>query len=543
MRKVGPLLLILFLISSALTATAQNDDQLMKARGVALVRELKDIVPQLKSPHNRIKAQLWAGNLIWDTDEKLGTEFFSDAMTSFREFLASIKPDDPYFTAYSPMSKLRSEIALIVAQRDADAALDFVRSTQTTDRAASPHDWSLEEMSLEVSIAEKMASKDPARALRLAQQNLKSSYSPCLPNTVWQLWQRSPELGNQLATEIATKLMNEKLLLNPRTAGLAINLLLVTRRTELKFEANLNKPRVLRDELARELLQKMLNEVSSYSPTANWNANSSFWSLGNGLESFGSNLETIVPGIEAIVQKKMAEVNAPNTTPLKYTPEQISLRTLNLLINTGDLERARQFVDDHISNPYQRQLSLDTIEKQRINIAINKGNFEEALENIRAFRDSKERGEQLVLFLQQIEQQVKGATAINLLEQARAMLPVEVHDQSEMTPLLEIARLFSRYDSKRAFEIVNPLIDRFNELSAAARELQGFSSEPFEAGEMNLYNGGTVPMQAGHMSRVIGTLALTDFDGAKAAAERIRAFEVRVRAYLEIAEQSIQAAK
>jgi hypothetical protein len=250
-----------------------------------------------------------------------------------------------------------------------------------------------------------------------------------------------------------------------------------------------------------------------------------------------------VPGIKATIQKKMDEVDAPDTTPLNYGPEQISTITVNSLIQTGELERARQFVDEHITNPYQRQLYLDTIEKQRINIATSKGNFEQALETVRAFRDSKERGEELVLILQQIEQQVKGATAIKLLEQARALLPLEVHDQSEMTPLLEIARLFSRYDSKRALEIVNPLIDRFNELSAAARELQGFSSEPFEAGEMNLYNGGNVLMQAGHLSRVIGTLALADFDGAKAAADRIRPFEVRVRAYLEIAEQTIKASK
>ena len=539
MRPARPLLLLLsFFIPFPLTATAQNDAQHAKARGVALVREIKELAPQLKSPTNRIKTQLWAGNLIWDTDEKLGREFFSDAMTWFREFLASIKPDDPYFQTHSSMSKLRSEIALIVAQRDPDAALDFVRATQTNDRAASPNDRSVEETSLEISIAAKMARKDPARALRLAQQNLKSSYSPELPDTVWQLWERSPELGSQLATEIATKLMNEKLLLHPTAASLAINLLLVTRRSEVKLAAKLNKPPILPDELARELLQKMVNEVSSYTPKDKWNANSSFLSLAGSLESYGADFRAIMPGVEAITQKKMAEVGAPNIAPLNYGVEQT---TVSVLVSTGELQRARQYVDEHISNPYQRQLYLDTIKKQRINIATNIGEFEEALETVRGFRDSKERGEELLVILRQIEQQLKGATAIKVLERARALLPAEVHDQSEMTPLLEIARVFSMYDSKRALEIVNPLIDQFNELSAAARALQGFSSEPFEAGEMNLYNGGNVPMDADHLSRVIGALALADFDGAKTAADRIRPFEVRVRAYLEIASHTIEA--
>ncbi len=34
-----------------------------------------------------------------------------------------------------------------------------------------------------------------------------------------------------------------------------------------------------------------------------------------------------------------------------------------------------------------------------------------------------------------------------------------------MNALLEIARVTSRYDSKRAFEMVEPLIDQFNEMS------------------------------------------------------------------------------
>jgi hypothetical protein len=61
-----------------------------------------------------------------------------------------------------------------------------------------------------------------------------------------------------------------------------------------------------------------------------------------------------------------------------------------------------------------------------------------------------------------------------------------------MNALLEIARAFSRYDSKRAFEILDPLIDQFNELAAAARTLEGFGSEAFENGELSFYNGGSL---------------------------------------------------
>ena len=42
-----------------------------------------------------------------------------------------------------------------------------------------------------------------------------------------------------------------------------------------------------------------------------------------------------------------------------------------------------------------------------------------------------------------------------------------------MTALLEFARAFSNYDVKRSFEIVDPLIDQFNEICEAARKLEG----------------------------------------------------------------------
>jgi len=134
--------------------------------------------------------------------------------------------------------------------------------------------------------------------------------------------------------------------------------------------------------------------------------------------------------------------------------------------------------------------------------------------------------------------------AINLLEQARALLgtSVQAQDQDEMNALFEIGRAFSRYDSKRSFEIVDPLIDQVNEICAAARTLEGFGAEYFEDDELNLLNGSNVAQAVTRMSNTLGTLAVSNFDRAKAAADRLRLAEVRLRAYLDIAQQSIMGA-
>ena len=87
------------------------------------------------------------------------------------------------------------------------------------------------------------------------------------------------------------------------------------------------------------------------------------------------------------------------------------------------------------------------------------------------------------------------------------------------------------------------MVDQINELCTAARALDGFGPEYFEDEELNLQNGTGVANVAGYMASVLGTLALTNFERAKAAADRIRLPEVRLGAYMEIAQQTSQAAK
>jgi hypothetical protein len=91
--------------------------------------------------------------------------------------------------------------------------------------------------------------------------------------------------------------------------------------------------------------------------------------------------------------------------------------------------------------------------------------------------------------------------------------------------------------------MLDPLVDQFNDLSAAARTMEGFGGEYFEQEELNLQNGNVVANVATQMTAALGTLALTNFDRAKLTADRIRLPEVRLRAYLDIAQHTIQNAR
>lgn len=149
------------------------------------------------------------------------------------------------------------------------------------------------------------------------------------------------------------------------------------------------------------------------------------------------------------------------------------------------------------------------------------------------------------MILSQIVNQIgpgqKRESALALLEQARIMVgsPARAENQEQMSALLEIGRAFSRYDSKRAFEVVDPILDQFNEMTAAAQVLNGFGQQYYQDGELNMQNGNSLAGTAAQLIATLGTLSMSNFERAKAAADRVERPEVRIGAYLAIAQQAI----
>ena len=103
----------------------------------------------------------------------------------------------------------------------------------------------------------------------------------------------------------------------------------------------------------------------------------------------------------------------------------------------------------------------------------------------------------------------------------------QAQDQDQMFALIEIARAFGKYDAKRSFEILDPLIDQVNDLCTAARTLEGFGQENYDDEELNLENGNSVTQAAARVANALGTLALVNFERARGASDRLRLPEHR----------------
>lgn len=574
-------------------ATSKNREG-AKAKGIALLLDLRDAIAQIKSPSTRINAQLTAANLLREADEKGATKYLTDAVAELREMLTTPSGDEDEdeekaMEQFSSVSQLRNDVIRILAETDPEAALNFLHSTAPKySPYGNPNELANQESTLELSIVDQIARKDPNRALQIAKKNLKKAYSPALMNTASQLAEKNPELAAELVKDITSKLLAEdKLISKIEAATLAMALTSYYNSTDkhvdlpltadspnavqtLKVQQGL-RPGLVSEQEYKQLIQRLVREVVAYNPSASaYPGGDALWIVMAQLKTMGPELDKIASGSVAALEKKQTELTGNNQTnqwvnqfqeistviannpvegameaiekaPAQFR-EQLYVMLATKEANNGDLNRAKQILNEHVSNPFQRNQALRSIEQTELDRAMSSGKIEEALKNIAALKTPADRAEQLLQLAPQIGSEQKRATALSLLEQARALLPAspQAEDQTQMNALLEIARAYSPYDSKRSFEMVDPLIEQFNDLCIAARTLEGFGFQNFDHDELDMQGEASLAGIADQLAEVMGNLALINFDRAKATTEKLRLPEVRLHIYMRIAEQTIK---
>jgi hypothetical protein len=382
-----------------------------------------------------------------------------------------------------------------------------------------------------------------------------------------------PKAAAALAVEIADKLQTENLLKNQEAANLTLNLLQMARpqttsSQSLASNTDESKPALLSEQKYRELFGKALSAALSYDASGPYsNERGAAQNLLNTLKSLAIEMEKYAPGRASLVEKRSVELNTPpdmqsrlwqqyqdkiNNDSVEAALEEIGRAPQELrnqlyqqlsqkAAQSGDSARARQILNDYIKNPYQRRQALMSLDRQAVYYALNSRKMEEALRLVGNLRKPTERAAMLIQIVNQVGATHKRATSLELLEQARGMIggSGRADDQEQMNVLFELARAYLRLEPKRSSEIIEPLIDQFNELSVAAIPLNGFGQQYFRDGELMMQNGNNLASIANQLIQTLGALAVVDFDRARATADKMQRAEVRLSAYLAMAQQSI----
>jgi hypothetical protein len=225
---ISRIAVILFLtVSAAAIVSAQSPPkQLTKEEEQKKKEELRKKVKEtleaavsdvasLKSLENKTFFQVRIACLLWSYDEKGARSLLDDA-----QGLAANMINDPKISIHRSVFeretwerrvRLREELISMIAKRDPQAALEFLRQTKfvipqdsmQSDRAG---DVLRSETRVEQKLALQVAKNDPKRALEIAEASLKKGISPEINELVRVVFEKDKEAGKKLAGAILSKL-------------------------------------------------------------------------------------------------------------------------------------------------------------------------------------------------------------------------------------------------------------------------------------------------------------------------------------------------
>jgi hypothetical protein len=550
----------------------------IKVKGNALLVEVADNLELIRLPETRARLGIQVAQLLWDSDEKRARKLMTEAIEGVKEYLAGIdQSDQNYYQTYQMATQLRGEVFTALATRDPELALDFLTSTRilTDPSLGQGGEHPDQERQLELSLASQMAAKNPKRALQIAEESLKKGYAYNLIDTLMRLRTADPDSAAKLAGEIAERLKGESLLKNFEATNLLVNLLRMSSPSRAGGRApgspgEEQMPSLLPEEEYKELFNRALSAAIAFTPPpTNFYSNerNSAQTIVHIFKSMTAEMQKYAPEKAALLEKKETEFNTPpdpqsrlwqkyqdtiNSGTLDAALEavgrapqemrdQLYQQVAQKALNGGDVARAKQILTENIRNPMQRQQALRNLDQQAFYGSLNNGKLEDALRNAANLSSTKERAGMLIQIVNRFGASQKKADMIDILEQARALIGAtgRAEDQEQMNSLLQLSQSYAQFDPKRSFEIIEPLVDQLNEMSEAAALLNGFGQQYLRNGELLLQNGNSVGSAASQLIQTLGSLAATDFDRAKSVADRIQRPEVRLVAYLTIAQNAI----
>ena len=588
MKRTGPLSLFVlafalltftlaFAFASAFAQTApptkdskEDQEKLQKAlegKALKLLDSTLADAQMLKLVENRALFQYVAADLLWTRDEKRARSLFQDAVNSLTLALNASEPNRGRDNTYWMLSQSRVQTIQTIAGRDAQFALDLLRSSPLVVPEGS--DLSLgmnnQELMLEQAIAAQAAEKDPKLALKIAQESLKNGVSMNLLGLLSRLQQKDSEAATSLAGDIVKKIRTEDLTTNHEARFAAVEFLrsfLQPTQNDLAApipgQGDLKVKRlVLDDETVRDLAETVVNvamNVSNHNPGALME-----------MQSLLPELEKRLPGRTPQLRQRLAELTQtidPGTRAwMRYEPlmrngstdailtaaadappqmrNNLYMMAAGKLMQAGDMDRARQITKDNLSGAERDQM-LARIDQVAIANAIKQKKLDGAKEIILRLSSREARaGAFAELAAAIMMAQADRKLALELLDEARKLINSPPANQKQIDALMQVAGAYALVEPARAFELITPLIVQANEMIAAAALLDKFGSGQglFKRGEMLLHlsfsaaNGPYVQ----HLKKLT-SLARADFERTKTAVDGFQRDEIRLMGRLLIAQ-------
>lgn len=578
------LLLLLSLIASCtpLTANAQTSPtektaeqreeakKELEKKSLGLLDSIVEDARTLRVPENRVRILAGAADLLWPRDEKRARAVFRELAAHVNEAAQRAKSGDGERRerVFWSVVMLRQEVLKTVARRDPALALELLHATRQHPNYSSTNSGGFQqpdaELNLENQLIGQMAARDPKRALEMAEASLAKGLSFETSELLQRLNNADPEAGQKFAGEMVRKIRAENLTKNRTALIVAAQLLDMVRgrARAIIFVGRGNgsvgsgKPLMLGPEATRDLLDTLVSAVLTEQTDPFFD---------HLLQPHMPEIEKFWPERAALLRarfdKMRREQDPQQRAWSQYAPlwEQDSPEPLleaaqkapaNMrdqlytvaawkAAGKGDLDRARQIVNDNLQNSSERAKLLESLEQMALTQSLHRGKIEEARAGVARIRSKEKRAAALAGLAVLAATKGDKKLAQQLLEEARPLAGERAKNVEQLNLHLQLARAYALVEPARSFEIVEAIVERANEMIAAADVLDGFLGGPeiFRSGELVMHSGlASLENIFEQYGKELAVLARADFDRANSAAGRFQRTEVRTMARLLIAQ-------
>jgi len=518
-------------------------------------------------PHDQKRAR----NLFWEALNNLNLPAYQalDATTA-KEPNNSAKPartNGPTkeqlqeVNQYYATVETRREFLRQVARHDPQLALDMMRSTrqpppaQTTGAFRAADDSDLEE-----EIAFAAAANDPKRTLQIAHESMAKGLTFQILNLLNQVMQKDQDTGAQLAGEIIAKLKTENFSTSTYAPYIAIQLLQLSRTGGAIFRASVSpnssfKRLKLDDDQKRDLVDMLTDAAFNLTTPQNLLQNIRF---------LMPEIEQYAPDRAAKLKVQLTEFNRTLPQPQRdwndfnamfenATPEELIkaanrvaddqraalfFRAAAKAVARGESDRYRELITSQVESEDQRKIALDSLAYEQMYYDISQGkadDLEKLLPLIRAREQRAIAMSQLAMLLDKKDQHDE---AVKLLDDARAMVKVDLANETQSNALLAVMLGYALVDPPKAFVMIEPIIDRANDdISKLLLVDKIVKSGAVKNGEIVMQQP-QIPLESSMLRYSPGVVALgkADFDRTKGLADRFQRNELRIVARLLLAQ-------
>ena len=525
-------------------------DPVTEKKALDLLESVSDQIMSLRSSTNRMRAQCLAADLLWARNEKRARALFKGAIAILVNRIAELDyGDQEAYQEIMAINQARHDLVLRIAAHDPEFAFTTLRQTRIQAGVNSHHNWYQQtEATLELNVANRIAAKDPARALELARETLTRGVTPHVVSFLSQLHQKDPKSAESLYQDIVTRVKDDDLARQPELANNVWHLLTAfqpPQANEATFRELLTT--VLAEvmtidrqtQMGINLAQNFYHQVEAMMPVVEKYAPSRAAELRNWSQEVERNLDPSVRIYQELNRlNQHGTVNDLLTFAEKQPPEyqnNLYQRAAWKALSGGDPQRARD-IAGLMPDPIQRQQTLDQMDNQLATSVENANRAADARRLVEKAKTVQRKIDILINLANNVAGSGDKKAALELLVEAKTILTPTTTSAATILPRLRLAQAFLPLDANESFALLHPLIGKLNELVSAAAVLDGLDARYLNEGEWEMPGANNVGNVINAIDRILAALGRTDFDRVLTIVEQIERPEIRVLMEIDLAQ-------